>query len=176
MKKLNIGCGRDIKKDYINLDIIKLPWIDVVADIEKPLPFRDNLFDEIYAEDVLEHIINFNGLLSELHRISKSNGLIVIIVPHLSFFASYTDPTHKRFFGYHSFDYFTQDGDYNFYTTLRFEIIRRKIRFFWIKNKKRKIKSHFISWIINLWPTFYERFLCWILPSNDLYFELRPIK
>lgn len=33
MKRLNLGCGRDIKKGWINLDILKLPGVDVVYDL-----------------------------------------------------------------------------------------------------------------------------------------------
>ncbi len=30
MKKLNLGCGKDIRKGYINLDLKKLPGVDIV--------------------------------------------------------------------------------------------------------------------------------------------------
>ena len=43
MKKLNLGCGTDIKKGYINLDVAKLDGVDVVHDINRlPLPFKEN--------------------------------------------------------------------------------------------------------------------------------------
>jgi len=35
MKKLNLGCGNDIKKDYVNLDIAKLQGVNVVWDVNK---------------------------------------------------------------------------------------------------------------------------------------------
>jgi len=35
MKQLNLGCGKDIRKGYVNLDIYPLEGVDVVADIEK---------------------------------------------------------------------------------------------------------------------------------------------
>ena len=47
--KLNIGCGKKILNGYINLDVVKLPGVDIVHDLNKyPWPFKDNYFDEIY--------------------------------------------------------------------------------------------------------------------------------
>jgi hypothetical protein len=33
--KLNLGCGRDIKQGFVNLDYMPLPGVDVVADLER---------------------------------------------------------------------------------------------------------------------------------------------
>jgi predicted SAM-dependent methyltransferase len=71
MKKLNLGCGKKIKKEYVNLDLYPLPGVDVVADINKPLPFENDTFDEVLTEHVLEHMVELDPLLGELHRITK---------------------------------------------------------------------------------------------------------
>ena len=176
VSKLNLGCGRDIRPGYVNLDLAKIPGLDVVADLEKPLPFADDSFDEIFTAHVLEHVSDLFALLAELRRICRPGAVIRIYVPHLSFFGAYTDPTHKRFFGYFSFDYFTEGGVYNFYSHLRFRIRKRQIRFFWIKNEKREIPSRVLTALINAFPLAYERFFCWMLPANELYFELEPVK
>ena len=176
MRQLNLGCGRDIRPGYVNLDLAKIPGLDVVADLERPLPFRDDTFDEVFSSHVLEHVRGLIPLLGELARICRAGAVLRIEVPHLSFFGAYTDPTHKRFFGYHSFDYFTAEGNYNFYSHLRFRIRRREIRFYWIKNERRVVRSRVITGLINLVPLFYERFLCWMLPANELYFELEVVK
>ena len=176
VRKLNLGCGRDIRPGYVNLDLAKIPGLDVVADLETPLPFRDGAFDEVVSSHVLEHVRDLIPLLGELARISRPGAVLRIEVPHLSFFGAYTDPTHKRFFGYHSFDYFTAEGHYNFYSHLRFRIRRREIRFYWIKNERRVVRSRVITGLINLVPLVYERFFCWMLPANELYFELEVVK
>src|SRR4051812_1511318 len=71
LKKLNIGCGTDTKEGWVNLDAAGLPGVDVVHDIEKlPLPFADDSFDEILAQDVLEHV-EYVPVLQDLRRILK---------------------------------------------------------------------------------------------------------
>ncbi|MFX1338899.1 MAG: class I SAM-dependent methyltransferase, partial [Promethearchaeota archaeon] len=46
------------------------------------LPYRDNTFDFVSALDVLEHIKDDHKVISEISRIVKKNGIVVITVPH----------------------------------------------------------------------------------------------
>ncbi|HXT19617.1 MAG TPA: methyltransferase domain-containing protein [Thermoanaerobaculia bacterium] len=173
-RRLHLGCGRDVRPGYLNVDRVPLRGVDVVLDLESPLPFADATFDEVFSSHVLEHVDRFMELMAELHRISAPGARLRHFVPHLSFFGSYTDPTHRRTFGYHSFDYFADDGDYNFYTPTRFRIVAREIRFYWINNTRRRVRGRVLTWLINRAPLLYERFLCWMLPANEVYFELEP--
>lgn len=47
------------------------------------LPFNDNSFDLIFAGEVIEHLIDTDGFLQELHRCSKPGGFILITTPNL---------------------------------------------------------------------------------------------
>ena len=172
MKKLNLGCGTDIREGYINLDFDKRPGVDIVCDIEKfPWPFEDNEFDCIYASHLLEHVEDIVKTMSEIKRISKDGAIITIRVPHFSCGVSYRDPTHKRFFSYHTFDYFTKEC---FYTHMPiFEIFKRRLnftRFSFIG------LNHIFNPIINVNPTIYERFFCWVLPCSEALFKLKVVK
>ena len=51
-----------------------------VADAKK-LPFKDNTFDFIICSEVLEHIIDYQSALSEINRILKPEGKLVVSVP-----------------------------------------------------------------------------------------------
>ncbi len=107
-KKLNLGCGTDVKPGWVNLDSASLPGVDVVHDIEKlPFPFADNSFDEILCQDILEHI-DYLPVLKELHRILASGGTLTVRVPHFTSRNTYLDPTHKKAFSIETFDFFTK--------------------------------------------------------------------
>lgn len=174
--KLNLGCGKDIKKSsekekWINMDVVKLSGVDIVHNIDKyPWPFKDNYFDEIFCSHVLEHTQDLIKCLEEIYRISKNKGKIIIKVPFFPSMYSMTDPTHKHFFTYFTFEYFQPGVYYEYYSKAKFEILKRKINFSWNKYLK------FMNFIVNLHPKFYSRYLSFIIPSNELYIELKVIK
>lgn len=45
------------------------------------LPFADNTFDKVICSEVLEHIPDYNGALSEIERVLKPGGLFCASVP-----------------------------------------------------------------------------------------------
>ena len=175
MKKLNIGCGEDIKKGYVNLDFLKQEGVDVVHDVNKfPWPFKDNTFDEVYASHVLEHIDDLIKIMQEIHRICKKGAKIIIRGPHFSCGVSYRDPTHKRMFSYFTFEYFSNPGNY---------YKRREGNLFNIKDRRLNFTrfaftplNKIFNPLINLNPELYERFFCWILPCSETLFTLEVRK
>lgn len=140
-KRLNIGSGRrKLDKDYIRLDRANLPEVDIVHDLEIiPYPFDDETFDEILAEDVLEHINNIEGCIAELYRIMKVGAMLNITGP-CGRYPEYVwkDPTHKRGFVEESFDYWIPDTLYgetcNWYSKAKFKCHYKKE----VKNKNMK--------------------------------------
>ena len=48
-EKLNIGCGRDIRPGFINLDLVAAPGVNVVHNIEYPWRFEPQSFTLIVA-------------------------------------------------------------------------------------------------------------------------------
>jgi SAM-dependent methyltransferase len=106
MKKLNLGCGTDIRRGWVNLDISALDGVDVVHDLnDLPLPFGTEEFDYILCKDVLEHL-EYIPLLRELHRILRSGGILEISVPHFTSQDNFIDPTHKKLFSFQTFTFF----------------------------------------------------------------------
>lgn len=176
IRKLNLGCGRNIKKDCINLDSVSLPGVDVVHDVESlPLPFGDEEFDEIRCDNILEHI-EYIPVLKELHRILKPRGLLRIRVPHFSSRNNYVDPTHKKRFSIDTFDFFVEDSDHckNYYFDFHFsKITYRRIKFF---KKGLFWGNRLIEPLVNLnrkAQCLYEStFLCRLIPANDIVAEL----
>lgn len=170
MNKLNLGCGSDIKRNYINLDFVEHPGVDVVHNINKfPWPFKDNEIDEVYASHVLEHVDDLNKTIKELSRICRRGAKITVRVPHFSCGVSYRDPTHKRLFSYFTFDYFAK-GEYGL---TKVKILNRKLNFTrWAFTSL----NYPLNPLINANPSIYERFLCWALPCSEVIFELEVLK
>lgn len=110
--RLHLGCGRDIREGWINLDCVASPGIDVVADLDAcattPLPFEDDSFDEIYASHLLEHIRNPLPLMQELHRICRDGAKAHFRTPHGSHDDAFEDPTHYRQYFQNSYYFFSQ--------------------------------------------------------------------
>lgn len=184
MKKLNIGCGYDIKPDYINLDVVDYGG-NIIHDMNSfPYPFEDNYFDEIYASHILEHLENFNKVITELYRILKPNGILIVFAPFFLNTKYFGDPDHKIPFSIRTFDNYEYIGNKklkfyekwklqhrtNYKTGAQFEVL-----------EKRFITSHFklLKWmdfLVNIEPVIYERFFAGIFSPEEVYFKLRAVK
>jgi SAM-dependent methyltransferase len=114
IRRLHLGCGTDVRPDWVNLDSRKLPGVDVVADLdacrERPLPIPGDSIDEFLGRHVLEHLRDPLACMQELHRIAKPNATAVFHVPYGSSDDADEDPTHVRRFFLHSFYYYSQLG------------------------------------------------------------------
>lgn len=60
----------------------------VSCDMEKPLPFADAVFDVVTCLEGIEHVVNQDGLLSELVRVTKPQGTVIVSTPNISNFYS----------------------------------------------------------------------------------------
>ena len=85
---LNIGCGPNIMDNFINLDYMWLPGVDLVWDIPKSIPFESNRFRGVYSEHCLEHFSYHQSklVLAEIFRLLKPSGLVRIVVPDASLY------------------------------------------------------------------------------------------
>lgn len=175
-RKLNLGSGKDIRYDYLNLDKIKYPGIDVLHDLEKyPYPFPKNTFSEILAKDIIEHIYDTYEVLRELHRITKPNGIIKIRVPHCQSPGAWGDITHKRAFSCDSFKHYDLIANGSTLETERIKIKRKYIKIIFHGMHVRLG----ISWLFNksrYMQTLFERYFSGIFTPQNLYFELEVIK
>jgi SAM-dependent methyltransferase len=91
-KLLDFGCGRKPYQnlfsvsDYIGVDMEQTghnhinSMVDVFYD-GKHIPFPDHSFDSVFCSEVLEHIFNPDEILTELSRVTKPQGRMLITVP-----------------------------------------------------------------------------------------------
>jgi len=106
MRVLDIGCGRNKYPGSVGLDHIQLSGVDIVASLEQDLPFDDEDFDAVFANQVLEHVRDIVGLMSEIHRILRPGGILLAHTPYFRSSWAHIDPTHVRSFTVNSMDYF----------------------------------------------------------------------
>jgi SAM-dependent methyltransferase len=158
----------------VNLDLVFLPGVNVVCDLNRSwLPFKEGRFDEVYIRHVLEHLEDFPPVIEDILRILKPGGTLRVEAPHCSSPTAYSDPTHRRFFSYNTFRYFTEDYVFNFYSSARVEIVCTKLIF---ATGRLRILNWIFNPIVNLVPNFYERFFMWRFPVEAVEYTLRAIK
>lgn len=158
--KLNLGCGKDIKKTnieekWINLDVIELEGVDVVHDLEiYPLPFKNNTFDYVYADNVIEHLDDITKIMKELHRICKNRATIEIKVPYYNSKGAYNDVTHKHYFNSTCFEPFytkkhRSEYDINSFNLIEIKFIPTRLGKLFFPNKIRMLASSVFGEILS---------------------------
>lgn len=178
--QLNLGCGDQQLPGYIGLDRLRGNGVDVICDLNYPLPIAANSVDHVYAKSLLEHIADLEQLLAEVQRVLKLSGEIYFYVPHWNNPFYYSDYTHLRFFGLASFDYFS-DPDRQLYrhvptySDIRLQTLSVRLLF---KSPFRLLHWSLkaAQWLINRTRTgqlFYEFHLSALLPCYALEFRLQ---
>ncbi|MFZ1970831.1 MAG: methyltransferase domain-containing protein [Candidatus Nanoarchaeia archaeon] len=177
--KLNLGCGQVKLDGYLNCDISSTVNPDMVINLEKKLPFKDDSVDEIIAYHVIEHVWNIIPLINEMHRVVKKGGRIDIRVPYYSSSAAASDLTHLHPFSFTSFDYveFEPKGKNHIgkiqsheYGDIRFKFFKKEIVFC------RTYTFFGLYFFANKFPNIYEAFFANLFPANEVHFILEVVK
>lgn len=179
MKKLDLGCGTSKRAGFIGMDRLSLDGVDIVHNLDlMPYPFADNEIDEIWLDQVMEHLFDPLQVMEELHRICKDGATVTIGVPYFRSHYAVIDPTHRHFFSAFWYGYFDPKHvffhKYN-YTNCCFRLERLEFD----REFKLAGVSFFHSWIIKIaetWPFFYESKLSHLIPLNSLTYYLRVQK
>lgn len=182
--KLDLGCGtRKRTPAHIGVDRLEHPAVDVVGDVLDVLgQIPDGVVAEVYCSHFLEHVDDLETVLSEMCRVTRSGGLLEIVVPHFSnpYFAS--DPTHRTPFGLYTFSYLTADAPLrrqvpHYADPLPVRLERVTLGFkstppFYGRHAFKKLVGLLVN--SSRWSKeFYEENLTYLLPCYELVFELR---
>ena len=101
-RRLDLGCGRQKAPGFLGLDRFPLPGVDVVADLERPLPFPDETFDTVSSFHALEHVSDLPGVLCEIFRVSRPGARITIAGPYWAQGIHVANPYHVQNLNEHS--------------------------------------------------------------------------
>lgn len=135
--RINLGSGKDWRLGYLNVDCNDAWNPDVVVDIASkeifgkgklavsawygPRYFLPGIFQEIIANDVLEHLPNLSQAMTNCLDLLEDGGLFKINVPYDLALGAWQDPTHVRAFNEMSWTYYTDWWWYMGWKTHRFD-------------------------------------------------------
>ena len=150
---LDVGCGSKPYQelfavdDYFGLDIdSEASRNRKIADYfydGKIFPFNENEFDSVLCNQVLEHIFNPDEFLSEIKRVLKPGGRLLLTVPFV-------------------WDEHEQPHDYARYSSFGLKALLDKNGFNVIEYKKIGADASIIFQLINAY--LYKIFVKWPLP------------
>jgi ubiquinone/menaquinone biosynthesis C-methylase UbiE len=170
--KINMGCGKDTKKGYLNVDVVDLPGVDKLVNLNNyPYPFKSNSANEIYMNHVLAHLDNPTAVLKECNRILKKGGKLIIIIPHFTSATAYWGGVRKHIFSWATFQRYTKDNKRSYYFDFYFGSINVDFKF--------QTKPFFVFWaghllrkIANKWPYLYEMSFLQLFPCREMYITM----
>jgi len=103
--KLNLGCGLDKRKGWVNLDAYASVKPDLIHDLLNPLPFSNNSVQYVLAQDILEHFTkeDVRKVIAEIGRVLKLGGKVEVRVPNIDDiivrFADYKEVRNEFLYG-----------------------------------------------------------------------------
>jgi SAM-dependent methyltransferase len=177
-RSLDMGCGNRKQPAAIGIDILPLPGVDVVVNLDQTYPFRSDTFDLIYCTSVLEHLSDLVAIMREIYRLLKPGGQVHIVVPFFSSVYFHTDPTHKHSFCSSTFDYFVWGTSlyqrYQYAPDIAFEKVSVEYEAPGIRYRPAFERP--LIGLANRFKNLYEKRLAYIYPVHDIYLTLRALK
>jgi SAM-dependent methyltransferase len=172
---LELGCGRIKVPGAIGVDSNpEATAADVICDLNRPLPFAENTFDEVRAVHVIEHLDDVVRTMREIHRVTRAGGRIYLVTPHHSDYSSWCDPTHRWHLNSFSFFYFSSlHGQHPWYTRLmlRERQVHVELARIWKWLGIGLLVDHSVKFR-RLW----EMYLCFIIRGKQMEFTFEVVK
>ncbi|MCP6719178.1 MAG: class I SAM-dependent methyltransferase [Patescibacteria group bacterium] len=120
MKKriLNIGCGNDTYgTDFVDVYPSRKEVIKCNLDEEK-LPYKSDIFGEVYSSFNFEHLKNPGFVLKEMARVLKKDGVLILKTDNAGWWGYHNSKSRYKvhYGGYHFEDHGLEDKHYSLFT------------------------------------------------------------
>lgn len=184
-KYLNLGCGKKLRSDAINVDIMPYPGVDVVLDLRSEWPWLPESVDGIYLSHILEHFPEPQPLLRKCYEVLKPDGFLRIAAPHASCITSVGCLGHYRTFSYSTFhDYLA--SEWYMYGWAMFNTEYQKLRWWYEEpdaegNLPRwalpaiRCVDFMMNAVIAINPRLFENTLCNLIQCREVIWQGRKI-
>ncbi|MEN9612901.1 MAG: hypothetical protein RLZZ628_3715 [Bacteroidota bacterium] len=186
---LDVGCGQKPYKNlfkyssYIGIEVEQAGHDHTKEDVDffydgKHIPFEAGRFDAAITSQVLEHVFTPDLFLTEIHRVLKPNGTLLLTVP-------FVWDEHEQPFDYARYSSFglkslLQNNGFEIITHIKslnnFNVISQLINIYIFKKtiglRFNPIANLLATTLFNAWLNLLGSLLGWILPKNDdLYLD-----
>ena len=104
---IELGCGARKSPGFLGLDRFPLKGVDIIADLNKALPFEDNSVDAVLACHSLEHLSDLYFTMSEIYRICRHGAILMILAPYCYSTTNVANPYHRISFNESTFQFFS---------------------------------------------------------------------
>lgn len=159
---LDVGCGTAKTPGAVGLDISADTDADIVHDLDEfPYPIEDNSFEEILAQDVIEHVAEPIRVFEELHRIATPGAKVQLRTPHFSSVLAYSDPTHRHYFSTMAIRSLAEPR-FAHYTEVRFKVLTVNLDL-WLPSRLLGIAA-----LANRFPDAYEKYFAFWFPTMNI--------
>lgn len=166
---LEVGCGSAKTPGAVGLDVSPDTEADIVHDLDSfPYPIGDDSFDEVLAQDVIEHVREPIRVFDELHRVTRPGGRVQLRTPHFSSVLAYGDPTHRHYFSTIAIRSLAEPR-FAHYTAVRYRLVSLTLDL-WLP-----FRALGIGVLANRFPDPYEKYFAFRFPAMNIRATLEVV-
>ena len=100
--RLDLGCGTAKCPGFVGADRLPLAGVDVIVDLDMPLPFRSDSAHQVLLSHSLEHVRDLLATLKEVYRICRHGAQVCVVAPYSHQGLYLANPFHVHAFNEHT--------------------------------------------------------------------------
>lgn len=125
---IDLGCGPNKLPGSFGFDRQRHAGVNVICDIERGLPIKDNCVHLVHMSHIVEHARDLIGLMEDVYRVSRPGAEVRVVAPYYTSRGAFRDPTHVRYITEDTFQYFEPPTDYGIRTNFHLRSILYDVR------------------------------------------------
>lgn len=105
--KIDLGCGTNKHSGFLGIDRLPLPDVDIICDMNRPLPLPDDSVEYVMASRSLPYVEDILAVMADIYRICIHKAIVCILAPYAHNFSHASNPYLKQKFDEYTPRYFT---------------------------------------------------------------------